>query len=200
MVAKGQRSLPPGTGAMALAKKVIALIAKGQYRIENVTAAICGGLVIALMIITAINVLGRKLFSHPLDGGVELSSLLLFALFIIPLGYVYRVGGHIGIEFIAERASPRGRAIMELITVVLMLPLMGFLTWKSVSVMTLKWDDVTSGLVKIPLWPFLVFLPPGFAFLGLRILRRMFETIAEIRGSKPPEAKEEVVESPRVEA
>ena len=171
------------TRQLLKARKVIALIVKGQVRIENVTAAACGGLILALMMVTAINVFGRKFF-QPLDGAVELSSLLLFTLFIVPLGYVYRIKGHIGIEFISERLSPRKRAITELFTLALLLPLMGLLTWQGVDYVVSRWNEATTGLIRFTLWPFLIFLPLGLGLLGLRILRRIFETIAEIRGPR----------------
>ena len=95
------------------------IVSKVNQKIgEGATA----GLVV-LVIIMALEVVGRYGFNHPFKGTTQLSGFLLAFITLLAGGYAFVTNSHIRVDIFYSRFSERGKAINDLIT----LPL--FLFW-----------------------------------------------------------------------
>ena len=70
-------------------------------------------LVLALVLVTGYEVLMRRVFDRPTVWGFELSTYLYGIFFMLALGYTHSVKGHVAIDIIEERFSPRVRVLLR---------------------------------------------------------------------------------------
>ncbi|HVO16314.1 MAG TPA: TRAP transporter small permease [Alphaproteobacteria bacterium] len=70
-------------------------------------AAIGGIAVVALMMITVVDIVGRNLGILYLQGVIEISNLTIVFLGFLGLAYCFNVGGHIVVDLATATASPR---------------------------------------------------------------------------------------------
>lgn len=125
-------------------------------------------LVIVMMVTTVIEVVGRYAFHNPTYWAWPMNCQL-FAIFTL-FGGVYTLlkGGHIRVEMLYNRFSPKMKLIARLIALACFLIFIGVLVWQGglmarISLMSGEW---TSGTFRIPLYPFRMLLPiAAFLFL-----------------------------------
>jgi len=84
---------------------------------------------VGMMSLTCMDVVGRY-FGHPIFGSVELVIFLATLTTALALPYTHEVNGHIGVEILVRLLSPRAQTVIELVTSVLSLALIGLITWR----------------------------------------------------------------------
>ena len=144
-------------------------------------------LLVAITIITDINVIGRYCFAYQLPSGFELVILMFVILSLAPMAYVQRMRGHIGVEFLKERVSPKNQAFMDLFTEIIFCLLTGLLTWQGARYAADNWNEYSIAIIQWSYWPALLFLPLGFGCLGVRVLIQLAETIHFLKKGKKSE-------------
>jgi TRAP-type mannitol/chloroaromatic compound transport system permease small subunit len=125
-------------------------------------------LIIVMVAMTVIEVVARYAFDNPTNWAWPLNCqfFAIFALF----GGVYTMfrGGHIRVETLYSRFSPKMKLIARLIALACFLIFIGVLVWQGVVMarISLISNEWTSGAFKIPLYPFRILLPIAvFLFL-----------------------------------
>ena len=78
-------------------------------------------LLIPLMLLTTGDVMGRKFLAKTIPGAFELSEYLLAVFILLGAAYTQQVKGHVGVDFITARLSPRVRTVCQIITTFLSL-------------------------------------------------------------------------------
>ncbi len=120
-------------------------------------------LVIIIMSITVFNVVMRYFFDDPTIWAYPLSGLLLGPFWLLAGGYVILHGGHVRLDILFRRLSPRGQAIIDLVTH----PLLFFYC---VLVIIKGWDYFLFSLMMYEhtvsvwgplIWPFKLIIPIG---------------------------------------
>jgi TRAP-type C4-dicarboxylate transport system permease small subunit len=126
------------------------LVARLQYALGFTSASV----LFLMMLITAIDVVGRYLFNAPLPGGFEVTELLLAALIYCGLPLVSRRREHIVIDTFDPWFSPRFKRALDMIAEVicaLTLAGVGYLIFKR-AVRVADYGDTTT-VLKLPLAP-----------------------------------------------
>jgi len=138
------------------------------------------------MLITSADVTMRYVFNSPIVGTFELMEFSLAGVAFLSFAYVQQQRGHITVEFIAERVSPRWRASMDLVVLVIVLPILSIMVWQTAEQALEAWrtGDVTMGLIKFPLAPAKATVPFGIAMLGLRVVSQILRRVLEIVGAE----------------
>jgi len=93
-------------------KKILLLI---ELFIEWTGNIVCW-LLMALMGLAVFEVVTRRFLGSPTIWTFELSGFLLAALTMLSLAYTQLHHGHVNIDFIHDRLSRRGKAIIDIIT------------------------------------------------------------------------------------
>jgi len=113
-----------------------------------------GLLILALMFVIVIDVVGRFFFNKPLQGGVEISQLLLAWILFLPLAYALFRGAHVQVTILLMYLSRRHKLIAETIITILSLGLFGLAIyagwnyfWESISV-----GETMAAPIWLPLW------------------------------------------------
>ena len=124
------------------------------HALETLLGAISGSVLFVMMMITAVDVTGRYLFSRPLAGGFELTEMMLAALIYCGLPLVSKRREHIVIDtfdtFMSKRVK-RGFDILADIVCTIALAGLSWLLFRR-AVRVAEYGDTTS-VLKLPLAP-----------------------------------------------
>lgn len=131
-------------------------------RIERATeiavtasAYAAGAVLVALMLLTAADVVGRYFFNSPITGVFDLTQLAVLIMVFLGLSYCGFQGGHIVIELIYEKLPPfPARTLRRLIDTAGAL-LFVVIGWRAVVQSIDVWEfRESSQLLSIPFHPF----------------------------------------------
>jgi len=141
--------------------------------------------IIPMMLVVTLDVILRYIFNKPLLWSWDVNMQLLGVLAVMGAGYTLLKRGHIGVDVIALRLSPRARTILGLIVAPLFFLAIGVLLWKSgqMAWTSVLRKEVMTGAFHTPLYPFRVLMVIGvFLFLLQGIANFISDLNAAIRG------------------
>ncbi len=161
---------------------------RGLDFIENITFVVsCAG-ILGIMVLTAIDVFGRKIFSYSIPSLYEFTEdYLMVALVFLAISYVFKIGGHVKVDLL-EKHFPDYikiplRKFLNL-WALLFFVLIALKGW-DVTVRAFKFHEVSSSVLAYPLGPAFSLVPLGAALTCLRL-------IASIFSAEPKEAEHEL--------
>lgn len=145
---------------------------------------ICMGgmfLLLPLMLLTTGDVLGRKLLSKTIPGTFELSEYILSVFILLGAAYTQQVKGHVGVDFITNRLSPRIRTLCQIFTTLLSLIIITILVWQG-------WiegirERTVSDMLRIPQSPFRLLVAIGGFLLWLELMIDLVNLIQRLKRS-----------------
>ncbi len=111
-------------------------------------------LLIPLMLLTTGDIIGRKFFSKTIPGTFELSEYILAVFILLGAAYTQQVKGHVGVDFVTSKLSPRARTFCEIITTLLSLFIIGIVIW--MGFFEGIREKTVSDMLRIPQYPFQV--------------------------------------------
>ena len=123
-------------------------------RFEGVLGIAAAAVLLAMMLVTAVDVIGRYLFNKPLAGGFELTEMMLAALIYFGLPLVSKRREHIVIDTFDAFMSRSAKRVLDVVAdVVCFLTLsgVGFLIFRRAARVA-EYGDTTS-VLKLPLAP-----------------------------------------------
>lgn len=142
-------------------------------------------LVLAAVLISAINAAVRKAFNTSSNAFLEIQWYLFAAVFLLAAGYTMLRQEHVKIDVILHRFSKRTQIKIEIFGIV------AFLFPFVLAVIGLVWPLVTKayisgemssnagGLIR---WPVYALVPIGFALLGLQGISELIKRIGFLMG------------------
>lgn len=126
---------------------------------------------IALMLVTVRDILGRWLFGSPFPGTVELTQLAMVAILYLGLAYAQHEGDHISVDILYLRLGRRWRAAFDLVAAVLSLAVLLLLAWRLFEFSkVLRGGGYTTGVLHIPQYPFAFVAIVGVAAFFLAVV------------------------------
>ncbi len=145
--------------------------------------ALLGALfIVAIGLLICAQVVGRQIGVH-VKGADDLTAWSVVAAGFLPLAYTFRNGRHIRVTLVIEKAG-RARKTMEFCVLAVAAFFVGYLTYSSVDMVwdSIRFDDLSQGLINIPLWIPQISIPIGSAVLTLAILD---DLVASASGDTP---------------
>jgi TRAP-type mannitol/chloroaromatic compound transport system permease small subunit len=144
-------------------------------------------LVLASVLISAGNAVLRKAFDLSSNAWLEAQWYLYAAAFLGASGYVLMVDEHVRIDALAQRFSPRLRAWLDIVALLLfVLPLCGLMVsmggafaWRAWETGEMSYN--AGGLVR---WPVYACIPAGFGLLALQAVSELIKRVAFLRGER----------------
>lgn len=130
--------------------------------------------IVLMMFMISADAIGRYLFTQPLQGTYEVTTLyLMVILTYLGIPVTYTSGRHITLDVLGRWGKNRYLRIFRLIII---LAVMGFLTWHASHEAYEKFrsGDTTFGLIQFPLYWSYVWFPIGCGLLALRVLGDIF--------------------------
>ena len=158
-------------------------VKKGIRRMNYAICAIGMAMVIPLMLLTFADVMLRGFFNKPIPGTFEISQYMLAFFILLGAAYTQQVKGHVGVDFLTSRLSPRLQAVCEIVTALLSLFIIAILVWQG-------WvegiaEKAVSDQLRIPQYPFKVLVAVGAFLLWLELLIDLFGSFGKLRRNEP---------------
>jgi TRAP-type C4-dicarboxylate transport system permease small subunit len=160
--------------------KLLSTIIKKSERIDY-ALNYCGMLfTFLLMIVTAVNVIGRQFFNSPLQGYIDAEEMLMALLVYLSMPYCQLKEGNIRFELFMARVLKQGRLYHSVEALYLLFALAGFAliafytTETALDAYTAH--DVTS-TTHWPIWPAKIGVAIGCIFLCIRLVIQGVQSI-----------------------
>lgn len=138
--------------------------------------AISGGMLfIALIIMSLVSIIGRKLGFGSVSGDIELMQAGTAVAATAFLPYCTLLGEHIKVDFFTENLRDSLKRPIDGVAEVLFAIVSAILTWRTVlsAIATYESHEVTT-LVSLPLWIPTALLVPGLALMAVCALYRAY--------------------------
>ena len=131
--------------------------------------AIGGGLVfVALVAMSIVSITGRKLFSAPVPGDVELLQICAAVASSTFFAYCHLVGGDVKVDFFTQNLRPAVVQWLDAVGSMLVGVFGALLAWRTAAAtVTLRLSGEETMILGLPQWWGPLLMVPGFALLGL---------------------------------
>lgn len=148
----------------------------GLDRVTRLLALLAGLCLVAMMLVTVVDVIGRYVFNAPIFGAQDLSELLLILVVFGSMAYCGRTDGHVAVDLFVGMFGP---ALMRWIDVFVALASAGILfvlAWRAYENAKLaELFQAASNLLQIPLAPFHMVVGAGAALYGVVMLVKAWD-------------------------
>jgi TRAP-type C4-dicarboxylate transport system permease small subunit len=131
--------------------------------------AIAGGLVfVALVGMEIVSIVGRKLFSAPVPGDVEILQMCAAFASATFFAYCHLIGGDVKVDFFTHNIKPHRAALLDAFGSLLVGAFGALLAWRTgAGALVLKEVGETSAILGWPVWLAQALMVPGFILLAL---------------------------------
>lgn len=159
-----------------------------MYRIEKTITStaekanwISAAALIIMMLLTTLDVILR-LFKSSVPGTYEIIGLLGAVVISFALGYTSVEKGHIAVDFLVMRFSPKAQALIGAINAVIASLMFGIITWQSLlyGIDLMKKGQV-SLTIQIPIYPFVFGIAAGCGLLTLVLIVEFLHAVRSFR-------------------
>lgn len=146
-------------------------------------------LVLAAVIVSTLNALARYALGTASNAFLEAQWYMFALIFLFAAGYTLRRGGHVRMDVLYGRFSPRTQAWIDIAGGLLFLvPTAAIILWLSwpmiqSSIAVLEMSPDPGGL---PRWPIKLAIPVGFGLLLAQGVSEIIKRIAFLLGAAPP--------------
>jgi TRAP-type C4-dicarboxylate transport system permease small subunit len=146
----------------------LAAVDRVLTRLCDASAAIGGLVLVATALMTAVSVVGRAVFSHPILGDVELVQLGGAVVVASFLPYAQHRRANLIVDFFTTRASARSQAWMDTLGTALYTLVMALVAWRvAVGGVDIHATEESSMLMNLPLWIPYALMLPGLALCAV---------------------------------
>lgn len=143
-------------------------------------------LVLASVLISAINAIVRKAFNIGSNAFLEIQWYLFAGVFMLGVGHVMLKNAHVRIDFISSRLSKRTNAVIDAVGIVVFtIPLsiiMIDLGWP-LFVQAFRSGEMSQNAGGLIRWPVLMLVPLGFFILLSQAVSELIKRVAFLRGA-----------------
>lgn len=131
--------------------------------------AIAGGLgFIALVSMSLISIVGRKLAAMPVPGDIEVMQMGTALASAAMLAYCEMERHHLRVDFFTASVSPKTREALDCLSHLLLALVAALVAWRTGSAaLSLREAGETSMILAWPVWAVVAGLVPSFALLAL---------------------------------
>ena len=136
-----------------------------------------------IVVVIAVDVIGRYFFSHPFQWSQEIATLGLLLLFVAAIPFTTASNGHVRTESLYENYSPRARALTDAVGSLCGAVFMGIVAfWQFRELPGMYERGEGAEFIDIPYWPISLFLALcmlfGLVQLLLRAVQRARDALA----------------------
>lgn len=131
--------------------------------------ALAGGVVfLALVAMSVVSIVGRKLASSPVQGDVEMLQMSAAFACATFFAYCHLVGGDVKVDFFTSRLSTRSLHLLDAFGSLVYTLVATALTWRTLAgALSVRSANETSVILGWPLWIAQIMMVPGFLLMAL---------------------------------
>lgn len=122
--------------------------------VSRVAAIVCGYAVLILSVAVAVEIVGRKLFSHSFPGTDDIGGYVLAIVAVVGASYTMAKRGHTRVDIFLVRMSSAWQRFMNTLAMVTMAAFAAFAAWRGTTVLleSIEFQSVSSNPLQTPLW------------------------------------------------
>ncbi len=124
-------------------------------------------LIFPMMILTSTDAICRDIWSKPIPGAFEMSSLILAVFILLGIAYAHQMKDHVRVTILSERLPLKLSLLLNILTTLLSMSIIGVMAYQG-WVLTTETVSV-SDMLRIPQWPFRLLVFVGGSFLLLEL-------------------------------
>lgn len=148
-------------------------------RYFKVTGWMAGGLAFVMMFALVREVGGRYFFNSPTDWAIDINAFLFVVMVYLGSAYTTTVDGHVRADFIYGQFKGKTLAIVDIIISAICIAYAVVLIWQGGS---MAWEsfrsaEVSSGGIRVPLFPFQILIPIGSFLVVLCFLSKILRSL-----------------------
>ena len=155
-------------------EKLFHVYDRAVLALSRLAAVVAGLCILAVAFIVCYEIVMRGLFGAPTEWVLEISTYLIIAAGFLGFGVTLRRRGHIQVDFVVERFSPRARCVTDLLmTLIAVLLFFVFMTESTDFVLaSYEYHKLSPSILRFPLWIPQLPLVLGFGLLFLELVRQ----------------------------
>lgn len=136
-------------------------------------------LVAPMLIIMIWEIVMRYFFNMPSLWAYEISKFLYGGYIVLGGAYTFMAGGHVNVDIIYGKLSPRGKAIIDIITSSVVFLFLGVLFWVSLERTILSWQlgETTMSHWQPIYYPLRTTLPVGCFLFLMQVVAKLIRDI-----------------------
>lgn len=144
--------------------------------INRIAHHISAVIMLALMILTVIDVAGRYLFNRPIRGTFELTEFALVLIVFLALGYAQHNDDHVVIDLLYTQFPKSLQQIVYLLSTLISFAVISLMTWRLILYSgRMVAGNYTTAVLRIPLYPLVLAAALGTACFILAILSSLIK-------------------------
>lgn len=148
--------------------------------ISRVMSGIGAGVLAAMTLLAAMDVLLRYVFNRPISGALELIQYMMLVTVVSGFAHCTVEKSHIRVEALIESFPAKARAVVYCITSFLSLALIALITRQSILYAGLLYDSkLTSPVLFIPAYPFVIVLALAMAVFCLSLFAEFLHFLSK---------------------
>ena len=140
-----------------------------------------------IVLVIAVDVVGRYFFSHPFQWSQEIASLALLLLFVAAIPFTTASNGHVRTESLYETYPPRLRALTDAVGALcgaVFMAVVGY--WQFRELPGMKARGEGAEFIDVPYWPIALFVGVCMLF-GL--VQLLFRAVQRARDALSPRGR-----------
>ena len=153
----------------------LSLLDRLYFKFESLLNLLGGITIFLLVLLATTNVLGRWLFSMPVDGYVDWIEQAMAFIAFLGIAYTKRQGGHIRMDILVGLLKGRMLWFVEFISTMLILMITLVLIYGSYLHFWRAFSIGDSSLdINLPTWPAKLVVPFALSVLALRLILQLW--------------------------
>ncbi len=151
---------------------------KSLLRISRRAGDIGMIVLMGMMLMVVVDITLRRLFNSPLPFSFEIVEILLVIVAFFSIAYTTSVGRHVSIDVLTARFPRKVQIAIDTVMDFLCAGIFGVATWRSiVRAMDFLGSGYETGILKIPLFPFVFIVALGCALACVLLLVQVVKAI-----------------------
>ena len=141
-----------------------------------------GGIILFILVLmTAVDVSGRYLFSKPLPATYELTQLMFCLIIFFGMSWLAIKKGHIKINLILRRLPKDVRDVLDFMTGLISLIVCIIISWQAVEqAIVILHDNAKTYMWRIPLFPFELLIALSMALFAIVLLDDIIKSLVNV--------------------
>ena len=159
--------------------KIDRILEKIIDRVSGIAIAPCAVALAVWVFVFVGYIIGRQFFGMVWIFVEEYTGYWVVFLGYFGLAYALKTGVHIRSDIVTSRLPKRVRNILSIVTGLLAIPLVGYLTWRSIGWLIYGIEHNASAITSLhtPLWPAYSFIPIGLSLFTLMLLLKLVRNV-----------------------
>jgi TRAP-type mannitol/chloroaromatic compound transport system permease small subunit len=146
------------------------------FRVSKAFALAGGALFLALVAMSLVSIVGRKLISMPVPGDIEMMQMGTAVAASALLAYCEMRGSHLRVDFFTAWMSPQNRAWLDGVAHLLLAFVAVLVAWRTAVAAVSNFESgETSMMLGWPVWIAIALIVPGLVIFALAGLYNAFQ-------------------------